>query len=157
MGFASFMGRVLFASVFILSAWQMFNEFDASGGPFAKELIPKLTVLRKNLSFKLGTEIPNIDVQHVVAGIIVLKGLGGILFVFGSIFGAFLLLLHQAITVPLLYDFYNYKPNGPEYSLLLNDFVQNTALLGALLFFIGMKNLILGRQLKKRVPKTKTT
>ncbi|KAI9119619.1 hypothetical protein K1719_009495 [Acacia pycnantha] len=156
MGFASFMGRVLFASVFILSAWQMFNEFDASGGPFAKELIPKLTVLRKNVSFKLGIEIPNIDVQHFVAVLIVLKGLGGILFVFGSAFGAFLLLLHQAITVPLLYDFYNYKPNGAEYSLLLNDFVQNTALLGALLYFIGMKS-ILRRQPKKKVPKTKTT
>ncbi|XP_054820599.1 uncharacterized protein LOC129319518 isoform X2 [Prosopis cineraria] len=127
MGFTSFMGRVLFASVFILSAWQMFNEFDASGGPFAKELIPKLTVMRKNLSSKLGVEVPNID------------------------------LLHQALTVPLLYDFYNYKPNGPEYSLLLNDFVQNTALFGALLFFIGMKNSILKRQLKKKAPKTKTT
>ncbi|XP_028762329.1 uncharacterized protein LOC114720794 [Neltuma alba] len=157
MGFASFMGRVLFASVFILSAWQMFNEFDASGGPFAKELIPKLTVMRKNVSSKLGIEIPNIDVQHFVATIIVLKGLGGILFVFGSAFGAFLLLLHQALTVPLLYDFYNYKPNRREYSLLLNDFVLNTALFGALLFFIGMKNSILRRQLKKKAPKTKTT
>lgn len=30
------------------------------------------------------------------------------------------------------------------------------ALLGALLFFIGMKNSILRRQHKKKVPKTKT-
>lgn len=36
-----------------------FNEFDATGGPIAKELIPKLTVVRKNLSSKLGVQIPD--------------------------------------------------------------------------------------------------
>ncbi|XP_057447962.1 uncharacterized protein LOC130739627 isoform X2 [Lotus japonicus] len=91
MGFASFLGRLLFASLFILSAWQMYVEFDANGGPIAKELIPKLTVLKKNLSSKLGVGLPDIDEQHFVATIIFLKGLGGILFVFGSTLGAFFL------------------------------------------------------------------
>ncbi|XP_057433909.1 uncharacterized protein LOC130726621 [Lotus japonicus] len=156
MGFASFLGRLLFASLFILSAWQMYVEFDANGGPIAKELIPKLTVLKKNLSSKLGVGLPDIDEQHFVATIIFLKGLGGILFVFGSTLGAFFLLLHQGLTTPLLHDFYNYGPSKPEYHLLLNDFMLNTAVFGALLFFIGMKNTIPRRQLRKKTPKTKT-
>lgn len=40
-----------------------FNEFDATGGPVAKELIPKLTVVRKNLASKLGVAIPEINVR----------------------------------------------------------------------------------------------
>ena len=40
-----------------------FNEFDASGGPIAKELIPKLTIVRENLSSKLGVRIPDLDVR----------------------------------------------------------------------------------------------
>ncbi|KAF7837512.1 HR-like lesion-inducing protein [Senna tora] len=156
MGFFSFLGRVLFASVFILSAWQMYNEFDANGGPIAKELIPKLTVVKKNLSSKLGVGIHDFDVRQLIATIIFLKGVGGALFVFGSSFGSFLLLSQLALTTPLLYDFYNYGPNTPEYTLLLNDFMQSTALFGALLFFIGMKNSIPRRQFKKKSPKTKT-
>ncbi|KAK7344007.1 hypothetical protein VNO77_13195 [Canavalia gladiata] len=156
MGFSSFLGRVLFASLFILSAWQMFNEFDDTGGPIAKELIPKLTVLRRNWSSKLGVEVPEINVRQVIASIIFLKGVGGILFVFGSTFGSYLLLSYLTLTTPVLYDFFNYRPNNPKYSLLLNDFIQCTALSGALLFFIGMKYSIPRKQFRKKTPKTKT-
>ncbi|KAE9589761.1 hypothetical protein Lal_00021605 [Lupinus albus] len=156
MSFFSFLGRVIFASLFILSAWQMFNEFDATGGSIAKELKPKLTVVRKNLSSKFGVGIPDFNVRQFIATIIFLKGVGGILFVFGSRFGSVLLLIHLAITTPLLYDFYNYRPNSTKYNLLLNDFIQNAALSGALLFFIGMKNSIPTRQLRKKTPKAKT-
>ncbi|KAJ7954744.1 HR-like lesion-inducing protein [Quillaja saponaria] len=156
MGFVSFLGRVLFASVFILSAWQMFNEFDANGGPFAKELAPRLTAVRKNLSVKLGMEVPEFNVRNFVSTIIFLQGIGGILFVFGSNAGSFLLLLHLVLTTPLLYDFYNYGSNKPEFSLLLNDFLQRAALFGALLFYVGMKKKIPKRQFKKKGLKTKS-
>ncbi|KDP40300.1 hypothetical protein JCGZ_02298 [Jatropha curcas] len=155
MGFFSFLGRVLFASLFILSAWQMFNEFGEDGGPAVKELIPKLAIVNKHLSSKLGVVIPDIDPRNLVAGMIVLKGLGGFLFVFGTPFGAYLLLLHLAVSSPLLYDFYNYGRDQSEYFILLNEFLQSVALFGALLFFIGMKNLIPKRQIKKKAPKAK--
>ncbi|KAG7028837.1 hypothetical protein SDJN02_10019, partial [Cucurbita argyrosperma subsp. argyrosperma] len=80
MGFFSFLGRVLFASIFILSAWQMFNEFSNNGGSAAAELSPKVAVLRRNLSSKLGVAIPDIDVTHLVAISLSLKGIGGLLF-----------------------------------------------------------------------------
>ncbi|KAJ6430194.1 hypothetical protein OIU84_021577 [Salix udensis] len=86
---------------------------------------------------------------------IVLKGLGGFLFVFGSPFGAYLLLMYLAFSSPILYDFYNYEQNESKYIILLNEFLQSVALFGALLFFTGMKNLIPRRQLKKKTPKAK--
>ncbi|XP_044484632.1 uncharacterized protein LOC123210375 [Mangifera indica] len=157
MGFFSFLGRVLFASLFILSAWQMFNDFGVDGGPAAKELIPKLAVAKKRLSSTLGLAIPDIEVRHIVATTIFLKGIGGILFVIGNTFGAFLLIVHLVLITPLLFDFYNYSPKDPEFVPLLNEFLQNIAFFGALLFFIGMKNLILTRQVKKKTPKAKTS
>uniref|UniRef100_A0A6N2N2B6 Actin-related protein 9 n=2 Tax=Salix TaxID=40685 RepID=A0A6N2N2B6_SALVM len=122
MGFFSFLGRVLFASLFILSAWQMFNEFGEDGGPALSELIPKLAIVKRHISSQLGVVVPDIDPRHLVAGMIALKGFGGFLFVFGSPFGAYLL---------------------------------SVAFFGALLFFMGMKNLIPNRQLKKQTPKAK--
>ncbi|XP_028060267.1 uncharacterized protein LOC114263886 [Camellia sinensis] len=84
-----------------------------------------------------------------------MKGLGSLLFIFGSSLGAFLLLLHQAIATPILYDFYNYDVDKKEYAQLFVKFSQSLSLLGALLFFIGMKNSM-PRRLKKKAPKTKT-
>ncbi|XP_052208071.1 uncharacterized protein LOC127811914 [Diospyros lotus] len=157
MGFFSFLGRVLFASLFILSAWQMYNEFGTDGGPAAKELAPKLAVFQKYLKSNFGEGAPIIDVRHFVAASIVLKGLGGLLFVFGSSFGAYLLLYHLAYTTPLLYDFYNYSYGKPEFFALGQEFLQCVALFGALLFFLGMKSSIIRRQLRKKTPKTKTS
>ncbi|XP_044498214.1 uncharacterized protein LOC123220211 [Mangifera indica] len=156
MGFFSFLGRVLFASLFILSAWQMYNDFGVDGGPAAKELIPKIAVAKKHLSSTLGFGIPDIEVRHIVTTTIFLKGFGGILFVIGNTFGAFLLLVYLVLITPLLFDFFNYSPKDPEFVPLLNEFLQSIALFGALLFFMGMKNLIPRRQLKKRIPKAKT-
>ncbi|XP_074319527.1 uncharacterized protein LOC141656513 [Silene latifolia] len=156
MGFFSFMGRLLFASIFILSAWQMFNEFGVDGGPAAKELAPKVGQVRDILISKLGVKLPEIEVRQLVATSMVIKGLGGVLFVFGSSFGAYLLLLHLLFSTPFLYEFYNYGPAQPEFFSLLHEFLQNVALFGALLFFLGMKNSLPRRQMKKKAPKPKT-
>ncbi|KHN47272.1 hypothetical protein glysoja_043082 [Glycine soja] len=69
-----------------------------SDGPIEKELIPKLTIVRRNLSSKVGVAIPDIN------------------------------LLYMGLSTPILYDFYNYRSNIPEYYLLLNDFVQESPL-----------------------------
>ncbi|KAG2722101.1 hypothetical protein I3760_02G114600 [Carya illinoinensis] len=91
MGFVSFLGRVLFASLFILAAWKMYNEFGTDGGPAAKELAMKFAVLQKNLSSKLGVRVPDVDVRHLVAINIVMKVIGGVMFVFYSSYAAFLM------------------------------------------------------------------
>ncbi|XP_018825204.1 uncharacterized protein LOC108994439 [Juglans regia] len=156
MAFASFLGRVLFASVFILSAYQEFNEYGLDGGPAAKALGPKYDAFAKRVQSQLTMQLPDIEVKHLVTAAIALKGFGGILFIFGSSLGAFLLLLHQLVATTILYDFYNYDSEEKEFAQLFIKFTQNMALFGALLFFIGMKNSIPRRQSKKKVSKTKT-
>ncbi|TYG98651.1 hypothetical protein ES288_A10G134200v1 [Gossypium darwinii] len=156
MALVSFVGRVLFASVFILSAWQEFNEFGVDGGPAAKALKPKFNVFSKTVTAHTGVEVPEFDIKVLVAAAVAFKGVGGILFIFGSTIGAYLLALQQVIVTTILYDFYNHDTEKKEFGLLFSKFSQNLALLGALLFFIGMKNSIPSRQLKKKAPKTKT-
>ncbi|XP_047315506.1 uncharacterized protein LOC124919325 [Impatiens glandulifera] len=157
MGFASFLGRLLFASIFILSARQMYNDLGTNDSPSAQQFAPKLAVLQGFLNTKFGDEAIQIDVNLLVAAAIVLKGLGGFLFVFGSTFGAYLMVYYLAFTTPVLFDFYKYSYGGDKFNYLLEEFMQGLALLGALLFFLGMKNSLPSKQLKKRIPKAKTT
>lgn len=156
MGFISFAGRVLFASVFILSAWQEFNEFGVDGGPAAKAFRPKFDIFTNHVTAHLAIQAPEIEIKQIVAATIALKGIGGILFIFGSSFGAYLLLIHLAVATPIFCDFYNYDTEKPEFIQLFVKFTQNLAFFGALLFFLGMKNSIPKRQYKKKAPKTKT-
>ncbi|CAA2987808.1 Hypothetical predicted protein [Olea europaea subsp. europaea] len=128
MGFFSFLGRLLFASLFILSAWQMFNDFGEDGGPAAKEWAAKLVTVEKFLASTFGKGALNIDIYYLI------------------------------FATPLLYDFYNYNVGEPKFFRLLSEFIQSVALLGALLFFLGMKNSIVRKQLKnKAAPKQKAS
>lgn len=133
-----------------------FNEFGVDGGPAAKSLEPKFHIFSKHVLSHTGVQVPDVEIKYLVAAAIALKGIGGLLFIFGSSFGAYLLLLHQALATPILYDFYNYDADKKEFGQIFIKFTQSLALLGALLFFIGMKNSMPRRQLKRKVPKTKT-
>ncbi|XP_010935755.1 uncharacterized protein [Elaeis guineensis] len=157
MGFLSFAGRVLFASFFILTAYQEFSEFGLDGGPAAKALAPKYDLFVNHVSSHLGVKVPEVDIKHIVISTIVLRGLGGLLFIFSSSFGAYLLLLYLALVTPILFDFYNYNIEKPEFVRLFVRFTQNLALFGATLFFIGIKNSMPKKQPKKKTPKMKTT
>ncbi|CAO2041483.1 unnamed protein product [Urochloa humidicola] len=143
MGFISFVGRVLFASLFLLSAYQEFIEFGNDGGPAAKALKPKFNLFTK-------------QIKTVIAATMFLKGFGGLLFIFSSSFGAFLLLMYLAFITPIVYDFYNYEMESAQFIQLFFKFSQNLAFIGALLFFLGMKNSIPRRRSKGRTAKTKT-
>lgn len=157
MAFSSFLGRLLFVSVFVLSAYQEFNEFGVDGGPAAKNLKPKFDVFSKHVTSQTGFQVPHADMKHLILGAIIMKALGSLLFVLGSSFGALILLLHQAIAAPILYDFYNYDADKREFTHLFVKFTQSLALLGALLFFIGMNNSMPRRSPKKKLaPKAKT-
>ncbi|XP_042062453.1 uncharacterized protein LOC121806470 [Salvia splendens] len=155
MGFFSFLGRVLFASIFILSAWQMFNEFGDDGGPAAEQWAPKLGLVKKYIDGIIGKNNFHIDARTFVAASIFLNGFGGLLFVLGSSFGAYLLMYYLILTAPLMYDFYNYEAGKPEFFRVLCEFLQCAALVGALLFFLGMKNSITRKQPKRKITKSK--
>ncbi|KAL9225198.1 hypothetical protein vseg_001147 [Gypsophila vaccaria] len=156
MAFLSFIGRVLFVSVFLISAYQEFRDFDLDGGPAARALRPKFNVFSKHVTSLTGFKLPPIEMKHFIAASVSLKAVGSVLFAYGSSLGALLLLLHQALATPILFDFYNYDADRKEFAQLFVKFTQNLALFGALLFFIGMNNSIPRRQVRKRVPKPKT-
>ncbi|KAJ6938745.1 hypothetical protein NC651_005245 [Populus alba x Populus x berolinensis] len=44
-------------------------------------------------------------IKHLSTAVIFLEGICGILFIFGSSLGAYLLIIHQLIAFPILYDF----------------------------------------------------
>uniref|UniRef100_A0ACD5V2B5 Uncharacterized protein n=1 Tax=Avena sativa TaxID=4498 RepID=A0ACD5V2B5_AVESA len=157
MGFVSFVGRVLFASIFLLSAYQEFSEFGSDGGPAAKSLKPKFNQFVKQVSANIGMSVPHIDIKTVIAATMFLKALGGLLLIISSSFGAFLLLIYLAFITPVVYDFYNHEMESQQFVQLFTQFSQNLALFGALLFFLGMKNSILRRHPKRRTTKAKTT
>nr|AEQ39060.1 hypothetical protein [Wolffia arrhiza] len=156
MGFVAFVGRVLFASVFLLSAYQEFHEFGVDGGPATKSLKPKFNILFEHIHSHTGFKVPEVDFKYVVAGTITLRALGGTLFIFGSSFGATILALYLALITPIVYDFYNYGVEKPEFISNFSKFSQNLALFGALLFFLGTKTLTPRKSGKKKAPKTKT-
>ncbi|URE26474.1 Nicotiana lesion-inducing like [Musa troglodytarum] len=100
MGFVSFAGRVFFASVFLLAAYQEFSEFGVDGGLAAKALWPKYNLFMKHVSSHIGIVVPHVEMKHVIASTIFLKGFGGLLFIFGSSIGAYLLSHACAASVP---------------------------------------------------------
>ncbi|XP_024528187.1 uncharacterized protein LOC9632799 isoform X1 [Selaginella moellendorffii] len=174
MGFLSFSGRVLFSSIFILSAWQKVNDFGGDGGGAARLLQPKFFTLSHHLESRLGWNLlsfnvrisfshknhfflPSLQLKYVVFASILLQGLGGILFTFGSVFGAYLLLLDLFIETPIWHDFYNFDVGTPEYANEFLQFLKSLSLCGALLYFVGMKRAHSKRFRKKQQIKVKTT
>ncbi|XP_018456095.2 uncharacterized protein LOC108827233 [Raphanus sativus] len=93
MGFFLFLGRVFFASLIIVSAWQMFNGFGVDGGPAAKEWSLKLNLAKANLSYRLWVNLPNIEVRQGSVTVVSLIAIGGVIFVIRKIFGAYLVRL----------------------------------------------------------------
>ncbi|GFP85801.1 hypothetical protein PHJA_000723800, partial [Phtheirospermum japonicum] len=146
----------LFLSSLTWASHFRFNEFGEDGGPTTELWAKKLTIVEKSINGIIGKNDLHIDARTFVAVCITLQGLGGLLFVLGSNIGAFFLILYLLFTTPLLYDFYHYDVGEPKFCKLLHEFLQCAALLGGLLFFIGMKNNISRRQLKKKNPKSKT-
>ncbi|KAK8944901.1 hypothetical protein KSP39_PZI008206 [Platanthera zijinensis] len=133
-----------------------FKEYGTDGGPTARALKPNYNIFTRRAASILGIGAPKVEVNHLVAANIALKGIGGGLFILNSLFGAYLLLLHLALTAPLINDFYNYDIEKPEFSQVFAKFTQSLALFGALLFYLGMKNSIPRRQGKKKASKPKT-
>ncbi|KAI5596991.1 hypothetical protein POPTR_002G040900v4 [Populus trichocarpa] len=83
----------------------MFNELWVAGGPAANALKPKFGVFASREQSHAGIQVPEIEIKHLSTAAIFLEGIGGILFIFGSSLGAYLLIIHQLIAFPILYDF----------------------------------------------------
>ncbi|KAF2586345.1 hypothetical protein F2Q70_00036664 [Brassica cretica] len=58
------------------------------------------------------------QIKHLMAISITVKTLGGLVFIYGSFFGAFLLLLHQFIVTMIHHDFYSHRVDIEQFGLL---------------------------------------
>ncbi|KAL9666307.1 hypothetical protein QQ045_000635 [Rhodiola kirilowii] len=111
-----------------------YNQFGADGGPAARSLKPKIDGLSRLVSSKTGVQLPAIDIK--VRSLYFDSGL--------------------CIFTPIVYDFYKHDVNKKAFTSLLVPYVLNMALLGVLLFHVGMNNSTPVRhQPKKRVHKPK--
>uniref|UniRef100_A0ACD5XBR8 Uncharacterized protein n=1 Tax=Avena sativa TaxID=4498 RepID=A0ACD5XBR8_AVESA len=153
MEFLSLVGRVLFASMFLISA---FKEDDGFGSPSAKALEPKFNLFVKQVSTYTGMAVPHVQISTLMLITQYIRAFGGIMFIAYSSIGAFLLLVFLVFITPVMYDFYNYEMESPQFVQLFTQFLQNLALCGALMFFLGMKSSIPRTYPKRRTAKTKT-
>ncbi|WZZ03738.1 hypothetical protein YC2023_089659 [Brassica napus] len=62
------------------------------------------------------------QIKHLMAVSIIVKTLGGLIFIYGSFFGAFLLLLQQGIATMIHHDFYNHRIDVEELGLFYLKF-----------------------------------
>uniref|UniRef100_A0A1J3EI87 HR-like lesion-inducer n=1 Tax=Noccaea caerulescens TaxID=107243 RepID=A0A1J3EI87_NOCCA len=98
-------GRALFVSSFFLSAWHDFMELR-SNSEGAEDY----------WRVKFGNS--GDQIKHLMAFGILVKILGGLIFIYGSFFGAFLLLIQQGIATMIHHDFYNHRIDTEEFGLL---------------------------------------
>ncbi|CAN8258395.1 unnamed protein product [Cochlearia groenlandica] len=102
-------GRTLFASSFFLSAFNDYMEVRSNWEGGEDYWRPKLGYS--------GDQI-----KHLMTISIIMKIFGGLIFIYGSFFGAFLLLLHQGIITMIHFDFYNHSVDIAEFGLAYHKF-----------------------------------
>ncbi|XP_033148617.1 uncharacterized protein LOC103833853 isoform X1 [Brassica rapa] len=102
-------GRALFSSSFFFSAWHDYMELSSNWEGAQDYWRPKFGYS--------GDQI-----KHLMAISIIVKTLGGLIFIYGSFFGAFLLLLHQFIVTMIHHDFYSHRVDIEQFGLLYLKF-----------------------------------
>ncbi|KAM0926084.1 hypothetical protein ACQ4PT_003908 [Festuca glaucescens] len=101
--------------------------------------------------------VPHVEIKSVIVATMYIRVFGGLMFILYSSVGAFLRLVYLVFITPVVYDFYHYEMESPQFVQLFTQFSQNLALCGALVFFLGMKSSIPRRYSKRRITKSKTT
>lgn len=114
--FASLLGRILLALIFVLSGWRKIGSFDTTAGYMASKGLPMTEVL--------------------LALTIIIELVGGLMIVFGwkarwAALAIFLFL------IPTTLIFHNFWAVGPEEVRdQMNAFMKNIAIMGGLLYIM---------------------
>ncbi|CAN8258397.1 unnamed protein product [Cochlearia groenlandica] len=131
----AFFGRTAFSLVFIISAIQDYaDHFGGGGGPLEKTVGPAVNLLTKYgskaLTFYTGMQVVAFDVRLLEFSLIGAKGTAALWFIFGQSIPAYFLLATQIISAVI------------PFPTNLTEFTQNLTLVGALLYYIGLKHSI---------------
>lgn len=139
-GFIAFVGRVLFAFLFLSSGFQKLTSFNLSdGGPVMSGMAPKMDNFLRTLDQVAGVQLPIPQGSYIfmLAVAIFLELAGGLLFIFNSTWGAVLLSWFMVAVTPVMHNFWDEKENSQGRLNETINFFKNVAILGALFFYIG--------------------
>lgn len=146
----AFVGRVLFAFLFISSGFQKLTSFNLqNGGPVMSGMAPKMDNFIKTLDRVAGVQLPISQGYYVymLAFAIFLELAGGLLLIFNNTLGALLLTCFMLAVTPVMHNFWDEKENSQGRLNETINFFKNVAIIGSLLFYIGGKP----RQIKQHL------
>eukprot|EP00899_Mesostigma_viride_P004272 jgi/Mesvir1/13846/Mv15992-RA.1 len=132
LGITGTIGRVFLAAVFLLAAY---NKFD-DGEPIAKFTGAKFAKFINLLPFDIPFGLP--EPKALVMTGMIMEGLGGLLLMSDIRLGAYLLLLYTSAASVIFHDFYNYVASSLEFQNELVLFFKNLAMLGGLLVYLDV-------------------
>lgn len=141
--FMRFLGRVLFAFLFISSGLSKMQGFYDNSSKFVSMLQPRISQAVDNVWTVLHLDVamrPEINSTHAAYALYVtifLELVGGVCFVIFPTFGSALIALYLMYITPIMHDFYNHPPGSQQYVAEMIHFLKNVALLGAAFFVMG--------------------
>eukprot|EP01025_Chloroclados_australasicus_P064802 TRINITY_DN8705_c0_g1_i6.p1 TRINITY_DN8705_c0_g1~~TRINITY_DN8705_c0_g1_i6.p1 ORF type:complete len:179 (+),score=23.05 TRINITY_DN8705_c0_g1_i6:338-874(+) len=146
-----FVGRCMFASLFLMSGAMKLQQFDINDGGAQMEVVSQkldtaITMMKDKLP---DMPVSLADVQpfypRLLLAAIVLELSGGALFVLGSSFGAYMLILFTAPVTAIMHDFWNEEDDDKK-KVEMVQFMKNVVIVGALLFFLSMRSQLSTRK-----------
>jgi uncharacterized membrane protein YphA (DoxX/SURF4 family) len=155
-------GRVMFAFVFLASAMEKWNDLRAGAdAEVLRAVSPAIRIAKatvaENVGFNLCAMLPNDEFLVKCATLI--EGLGAALFACGFALGAKLLILFTCAVTPVMHPFWRHLDeaslgNDAVLGVEMIMFFKNVALVGALVYYLGMRNEL--SEARERVKKLKT-
>ncbi len=139
-----FLGRVLYAFMFISSGLAKLQGFYENSTKLAAMLEPRLNTALRHLATLLSTEAFKVSKQNTELLLYItvfLELFGGVCFIFFPKAGSFLLMLYLLTVTPIMHDFYNQAPGSQAHVAEMIHFLKNLALLGSLFMVLGQPRI----------------
>jgi hypothetical protein len=141
MGFTAFVGRAMFALVFLASSLNKLQSLAEGGREIHDMVSPRLDDARAALSAKTGFDpFALVGNAQLLALATAMELAGAALFAADFALGAKLLMLFVMVVTPVMHPFWAHEdPTSAEASVDMIMFFKNVAMFGALLFYGAMK------------------
>ena len=156
MALTAFVGRCMFAFVFMASALNKLQTFIDGGEELSAALgmlSPRLDAARDAFASKTGIHLrflPLGDV-HLLAAATFLEGAGAALLILDVTLGAKMLMLFVMLVTPVMHPFWTHEDrSSAAYAVDMIAFFKNVALCGALLTYVAMKAPVAALAASKR-------
>lgn len=146
MALTAFVGRCMFAFVFLASAVNKLQTFvdGGEGAASALEMVaPRLDAAKALVASRTGLHlsvlVPLSNAQLLAAATF-LEGAGAVLLVLDVTLGAKMLMLFVVVVTPVMHPFWTHEDRtSAAFAVDMVAFFKNVALVGALLLYTSMK------------------